>query len=202
MAAAKLAGRPVVWQHLCLPKSRAGASLGTQFASDNLMEQLASIDYRRAVLADAPAIAEVHRQAHRETYVPLVGAADYKPPSIEAKLAQWTQALSGPGIAYVAIDASRAIGFTHALGDRITTLYILEAYHRRGIGRGLLSRLRGALSEIGIAKAGFAVLALNTKAIAFYRARGAHPLGSVMVEEFGSVYQDLLFEIATGGACN
>src|ERR1700687_4043036 len=135
MAAAKLAGRLSIWQCLCLPNSTAGASLGIRFASDNLMGQLASIDYRRALLADAPAIAEVHRQAHRKTYLPLVGAADYKPPNIEARLAQWTEALGVPGIAYVATDAGCAIGFTHDLGDRITTLYILEDYHRREVRR-------------------------------------------------------------------
>jgi len=43
MAAAKLTGRPAIWQRLCLLNSSGGACLGTQLASDNLMEQAASL---------------------------------------------------------------------------------------------------------------------------------------------------------------
>ena len=161
------------------------------------MRRATSIDYRRAVLADSLAIAEVHWRAHRETYAPLIGPTNYKPAALEARLAQWTEALAGAGIAYVATDAGRAVGFTHATGDRITTLYILGAYHRRGIGRALLSRLCAGLAGRGVAKANFAVPARNAKAMAFYRAQGARPLGSVMVEEFGIRYEDRMFEIET-----
>jgi hypothetical protein len=58
MAAAKLTGRPAIWQRLCLLNSSGGACLGIQLASDNLMGQAASLEQRQAVPAlNAKAIA-------------------------------------------------------------------------------------------------------------------------------------------------
>ena len=156
-----------------------------------------TIEIRQALPGDAEAIANVHRQSHRETYPPLVGAENYWPRSNESHLAQWQQALAGPGIAFIASDGGRVVGFTHALGGRITTLYILAGWHRRGIGRGLLARLCQALAGRGIPRATFAVLALNAKAIAFYESLGARPTGSVVIEERDGSYEDRLFEIDT-----
>jgi hypothetical protein len=89
MAAAKLAGRPAIWQRLRLLNSIGGACLGTQLASDNLMGQAASLEQRQVVPA------------------------------------------------------------------------------------------------------------LNAKAIAIYQAQGTPPVGRVMAEEFGSICEDMLFEIET-----
>ena len=156
-----------------------------------------TIEIRQALPADAEAIAEVHRQSHLETYPPLVGAKNYRPRSKDSHLAQWQQALAGPGDAFVASDAGRIVGFTHARGERITTLYILAAWHRRGIGRALLARLCQALAGRGVPKATFAVLAVNTKAIAFYESLGARPTGRVVIEEREGSYEDRLFKIDT-----
>jgi ribosomal protein S18 acetylase RimI-like enzyme len=162
------------------------------------MQEDGRIEIRHAVVGDAAAIAQVHLRAHRETYVPLVGASNYNPPDGQARLAQWTAALAADGIAFVAADGGRLVGFAHAKGETITTLYILAGYHRRGAGAGLLARLCQSLAERGIAKAHFAVFAPNAGAISFYESQGAHAVGSVMVEELGITYEDRLFEIATG----
>ena len=158
---------------------------------------MTTIEIRQALPADADAIAEVHLRSHLETYPPLVGAQNYWPRSKESHLAQWQQALASPGDAFVASDAGRIVGFTHARGARITTLYILAAWHRRGIGRALLTRLCRALAGRGIPKATFAVLAVNMKATAFYESLGARPTGSVVIEEPEGSYEDRLFEIDT-----
>ncbi len=156
------------------------------------------IEIRSATPADAEAIAEVHLQSHLETYPPLVGAESYRPRSKDSHLAQWRQALAGPGVVLVASDGGRIVGFTHALAERITTLYILASWHRRGIGRALLARLCQALARRGVPRASFAVLAVNTNAIAFYESLGARPTGSVVIEEREGSYKDRLFEIDTG----
>jgi ribosomal protein S18 acetylase RimI-like enzyme len=152
---------------------------------------------------DAEAIAEVHLQSHRETYPPLVGEQNYWPSGKAEQLAQWQQTLAGQdggrGIAFVAVAGGRVVGFTHAVGEQMTTLYILAAWHRRGIGRALLTRLCQALAARGIARARFAVLAVNSAAIRFYEALGAEPAGSIEIEEQGIRYEDRLFEIVTGG---
>jgi ribosomal protein S18 acetylase RimI-like enzyme len=159
------------------------------------------IEYRRASTADAAPIAEVHRLSHRETYVPLVGEENYHPPDAKARLAQWKGALSGPGVAVVALQGGQVVGFTHALGGKITTLYVLAAYHRRGIGRNLLRLILEALAERGHATARFDVLDLNAKAIAFYESQGTRMVGRAKGEAAGysdkELLDDLLFEIPT-----
>ena len=158
-------------------------------------------EYRRASVVDAAPIAEVHSQSHRETYVPLVGEENYHPPDGEARLAQWTGALSGPGIAFVALDGGRVVGFTHALADKITTLYILAAYHRRGVGRHLLGLMLEALAERGFSIARFEVLERNAKAVAFYESQGARMVSRAKGEAPGysdqELLDDLLFQIPT-----
>src|SRR5437870_1932743 len=120
------------------------------------------IEIREAVLEDALAIAEVHVQAHRETYPPLFGAATREMPGIEGRFVLWRKALAREGVAYVAAENGRIIGFGHATGDTITTLYILAVHHRQRIGSNLLLRLLKSLRSRGIAEARLNVLALNT----------------------------------------
>ena len=114
---------------------------------DSSYPKVNGIDFRPATARDASAIAETHLQAHRETYPPIIGSATYRPPDLSERLAQWTEALAGSEIAYVATDHGRVVGFVHAKGDRIDTLYIRAAYHRRGIGRGLLTLVRRRLAR-------------------------------------------------------
>ena len=156
-------------------------------------------EIRSAIPAEAGAIADVHLLSHRETYVPLVGEANYWPIDPAERLAEWQRALAGEDIVLVAIAAGRVVGFGHVEGARIHTLYILPAWHRRGIGRALLAELCRVLAARGVARACFAVLAVNKKAIAFYEALGARATGKILIEEDGMSYEDRLFEIATGG---
>lgn len=154
-------------------------------------------EIRAATPVDAGAIAAVHLLSHRETYIPLVGEADYWPVDPAERLAEWQCVLAG-GIVLVAIAAGGVVGFGHAEGDRILTLYILPAWHRQGVGRALLAELCHVLAARGVGLARFAVLAVNKKAIAFYEALGARATGKVLIEEHGLRYEDRLFEIATG----
>lgn len=133
--------------------------------------------------------------------MPLVGEENYHPPDVQARLAQWTGALNGPGVAFVALERGQVVGFSHALGDKITTLYILAAYHRRGIGRSLLRMMLEALAMRGFGAARFDVLALNAGAIAFYQSQGARVVGRAKGSAAGyskeELLEDLLFEIPT-----
>ena len=85
----------------------------------------------------------------------------------------------------------------HALGDKFTTLYILETHHRRGIGRSLLRLILQALAQRGVATARFDVLALNAPAIAFYEAEGARKIGRREGDPAAGGFADILFEIDT-----
>jgi GNAT superfamily N-acetyltransferase len=157
---------------------------------------------RRARLADAVGIASVHHASHIETYRPIFGV-DYSGPDLAAREVHWQERLRQSDLAFVALAEDRIIGFTHAIeteaGDALlTTLYLLAAWHRQGIGRALFARILGLLRERGHASARFGVLPDNAVAIAFYEAQGAYQLGHVVSDHGGEPHDDILFEIATG----
>jgi ribosomal protein S18 acetylase RimI-like enzyme len=164
------------------------------------MSSTRPIAYRRAGPEDAAAIAEIHEQSHRDTYVPLVGLEHYDGIGYAARLARWTEALKGEGIAFVALDGGQVVGFAHALDERITTLYILRAWHHRAIGRSLLRLILQELAQRGVAKVCFEVLALNAQAIAFYEAQGARRVGRREGDPAKGGFADILFEIDTKAA--
>jgi ribosomal protein S18 acetylase RimI-like enzyme len=84
------------------------------------------------------------------------------------------------------------------VGDRIAQLYLLKAYHGRGIGRALLLRLLAALRARGVEEAAFEVLAVNLAARAFYEAHGARCIGVRTQRHAAGSYEDAVYVIATG----
>lgn len=170
------------------------------------------IRIRRATPDDAVAIAEVHAQSRRETYDPIFGAAAVHP-GIDELRARWRAALAGPGVVHVAEDGELAaadvaargstravVGFGHALGGTLTTLYVLASHHRRGIGRGLLLGLLHEIQAQGHAALRFNVLAQNAKAIAFYESLGARFVERVIVEEHGLRAEDVVYDLPVAAA--
>ncbi len=149
---------------------------------------------RPATIADADAIAAVHVQAHRETYEPYFGAA-YVAPGPDRRRALWRQALAGPGRAFVACADGGIVGFGHHHGHEITSLYLLAAWRRRGLGGALLHRLRASIAGAGLAGAQLAVLAMNAPAIAFYEAQGGHRIGSRVDPDDGM--EDFIYSLPT-----
>ena len=151
----------------------------------------------RAGPADASAIARVHLQSSRETYLPIFGAAARFVHSQETREAEWTAALSRGDIAYVARDDGEVVGFCHAAGGRMTTLYLLASHQRRGIGRALFNCLRAALAAQGIAEMRFDVLAKNQNAIGFCEAQGARLVGRHIADAAEGPTEDVVFVVAT-----
>jgi ribosomal protein S18 acetylase RimI-like enzyme len=157
------------------------------------------IRIRRATPDDADAIAEVHAQSRRETYDPIFGAAAVHP-TLDAQRAKWRQALAGRGVLHVAVDGERVVGFGHALDGTLTTLYVLAAHHRQGIGRRLLHQLLHDIQAQGHAELRFNVLARNANAIAFYESQGARLVERVIVEEHGLRAEDVVYVLPVGAA--
>lgn len=152
---------------------------------------------REAIPEDARAIAAVHVAAHRETYARYFGTS-YAAPDLGARQDLWGRALRGPGRAFVAVEDGEIVGFGHHLGAEITTLYLLAAWQRRGIGQRLLQHLAASIAAAGFADARLAVLARNEPAIAFYEAWGARRIG--VATDPGSGEEDILFTLNTA-AC-
>ena len=128
-------------------------------------------------MADVPEMARVHVQADWDTYAPLFSAYAYRLDTAES-VRRWRQALESDGQLLVSTDRGRIVGLGHARADRIDALYLLSAYHRRGIGKAMLAQLLSALHERGVTEARLDVIAVNAQAIAFYTAQGARTVGS------------------------
>jgi GNAT superfamily N-acetyltransferase len=161
--------------------------------------QLEMIEIREARVDDVPAIARVHVKADWDTYAPLFGAEAYMLTIAESE-ARWRRALQGGGLLLVATDARVIVGLGHACADRIDALYLLSAYHRRGIGGDMFWRLIQFLREQGIAAAQVDVVTANANAIAFYRAQGARQIGSRVNSDPRGDTEDLIFAVPTAKA--
>lgn len=162
---------------------------------------LQSRTIRKATIADAGGIARVHCQSHVETYRPIFGA-DYTGPSEAQRRAHWQGRLESGDIAFVALVDDRIVGFTHAQEEAdaratMTTLYLLKAYHRRGIGRDLMAMLLHDLHMRGYAEVHFGCLPQNAQAIAFYKSQGARENGLAVSHHGDQAHEDLMFIIPT-----
>jgi ribosomal protein S18 acetylase RimI-like enzyme len=139
---------------------------------------------RAARLEDAAAIARVHVQAWRETYRGLVPDAVLASLSVEQRVRAWSDMLAAgpraPAI-FVAEEESEIIGFAAAGPSRdqllkcdgeVSSIYLLDGYKRRGIGRALFTQAVSSLCERGCTSAGLWVLDTNVGARRFYESMG------------------------------
>ena len=154
-------------------------------------------DIRRATAGDAGGVAVVHCQSHAEAYRPIFGES-YTGPGVAQRTAHWQQRLELGDTMFVAIDGGKIVGFTHGQEEpdgsaTLTTLYLLEAFHRRGIGRDLMARLLAHLHERGYTEAQMDCLLKNERSIAFYKSQGAREIGR---QESG-LREDVRFVIST-----
>lgn len=180
------------------PVNLSGAPVSTEKGSPiRGATAVQAFEFRRATVDDAAAIAAVHVQSHIETYGSLREGWSFAT-AVEWRLGLWTRALAEDGFAFVALDLGRVIGFGHAVGDRLTTLYLLAAYQKRGVGRRLLRLLLSELGMRGHALVRLKVLASNVNAIGFYESQGAELVERIVVEMPTGTRNELVYEIATG----
>ena len=145
---------------------------------------------------EASAIAEVHVQADAETYRPIFGPR-FRAVPLDESLARWQAALAAEDLFLAATENGAIVGFAHAHGDWMSALYLLAAYQRRGFGAALLAALCGELHTRGVAEIGFDCVAENARAIAFYEAMGARPVGRQQRGEGANAWEELIFALPT-----
>jgi GNAT superfamily N-acetyltransferase len=140
---------------------------------------------RAAVLADAPAIADVHVRSWRAAYEGQLPDAYLGKLSAEERAASWRVRLTAPVAgwgAFVAVSDGQIMGFI-AFGPsghddappgwaEIYALYLERAAWGRGIGRALLDDAERALLSFGFAQLGLWVLESNDRARRFYENAG------------------------------
>ena len=152
------------------------------------------IGVRPARLSDAPAIAAVHVAAWRSTYPAILPAGFLANLSVVRQAANYDAAIrAGQGV-FVALAAgtdlpetgqARVVGFAtggrsrrEGLGDgEIETLYVLDDFRDRGVGRRLLRAMGEALRSAGCASAFVWVLRDNPSRYFYAR------LGGVLAAE-------------------
>jgi ribosomal protein S18 acetylase RimI-like enzyme len=148
---------------------------------------------RRATSADARGIAGVHVTAWQEAYARVLPAKMLAALSVEHRERQWRQIIDTPdeGTAVFVAEAEGTIvgigccgrqrtGELAARGfsGEIQALYVLQAYHRRGLGRALMRAMAHHLVSLPVAEASAWVLSENTAAHRFYEALGAQMIDS------------------------
>jgi ribosomal protein S18 acetylase RimI-like enzyme len=152
------------------------------------------ISLRRARVPDAPAIAAVHVSAWRSTYPGILPDNFLAHLSVTRQAAYYDAAIrSGAGV-YVAIASGldvpggtgqRTVGFTTAGPSRmpelaegeIETLYVLDDWRERGLGRRLMRAAAGHLAGLGCRSAFLWVLSDNPSRW-FYQRMGGRPTAS------------------------
>ena len=110
----------------------------------------AGLQVRAATLADAAAIAWVHRESWRTTYAGILPLAVIERESGPKSAAAWQDRLQRRGAereTWVAERDSRIVGFAscgearhrlQGLEAEVYALYVLQPEQRRGAGRGLM----------------------------------------------------------------
>ena len=168
-----------------------------------------SIAFDEPMLADTEEIARVHVQCWRESYAGLLPPEFLRRLSADARVAQWQDAISDPDVfVRVAREAGRIAGIVSCGNAReaaakkadgeIFAIYILKAFHGRGIGRSLIA----AAARFWLSRGGHNLIVLsmagNTQATAFYEAlggvqvyEGSFEIAGTMMADKGHLFNNL-----------
>ncbi len=103
------------------------------------------------------------------------------------------------GIAWIAEQSGAPVGFGHAEGAEVTTLYVRKADHGHGVGAALLTHLFDEISCLGRREAFLWVLEKNLKARGFYERMGGRlvarrPVGFPRYPEITEVRYDFMLD--------
>ncbi len=147
---------------------------------------------RRAGPADAAAIGAVHVAAWRSTYPGILPEAYLARLSAVRQARHYEAAIRMGVIVHVAIGDGRVVGFATAgpaRGARIAegeieTLYVLDDWRERGLGRALMGASGAALAAAGCRDAFLWVLRDNPSRW-FYSRLGGRPVAEGVVRVAG-----------------
>lgn len=163
---------------------------------------------RPIVPADAAAVAFLHWQGWRTAYPGVVPAAVIARRSLARRLAEWTDRLVAPALAFLAVDAAGvARGFVHATAPRnlppqplpgppldleVGYLYVDPRAQGHGLGRALLAAVAETALAQGLRR-GLVVAFAGNPFAGFYARSGARLVAEVPFELEGWQGTDLYF---------
>ncbi|MEH6944089.1 GNAT family N-acetyltransferase [Bacillus sp. JJ722] len=159
---------------------------------------------RKAVLTDVKGIAKVHVDSWRTTYKNIIPDEFLKKLSYDQRTDVWNRNISKEGnYVFVAenIDGE-IIGFADCgkresnnvpIAGDLTSIYLLEEYQGKGVGKQLLKQLFLQLEELGFNRVFVEVLEDN-KTRYFYEYYGAKLLKSEKITIAGADLNLLIYE--------
>ena len=157
-----------------------------------MMGRMDDVQLRRAVPADARAIAEVHVDGWRWGYRGQLPAAFLRDLSMDRREVAWREDIADPDLeVWVADRVGAVVGFT-AFGrsrdgdaepttGELGSIYVSEAAAGAGIGRALMVRTLDRLAET-FQEATLWVLESNAATRRFYEAFGWRPDGATKTD--------------------
>ncbi len=168
---------------------------------------------RRARMSDAPGIAVVHVSVWRTTYPAILPHDFLNRLSMNRHAMQYQETIRAGGTAvFVAVASGsdvrpgvrpQVVGFTTASRHRhqgpnrladgeIETLYVMDDYRERGVGRALIRAAAGALAETGCRSACVWVLRENPHRW-FYSRLGGRPVAESVTRVGGEAIPQTAF---------
>ncbi len=150
---------------------------------------------RRASIADVAELARVHVACWHESYDGLVPAATLAAFTVERGKAVWGRILTEPtafndAVTYAVEIDQRLVGFgsccaqrspelaTRGFDGEVSSIYLLRAVQRRGLGASLMAALAADLLGRGFASVSLWVLRDNARARGFYERCGGRMVGA------------------------
>jgi len=165
---------------------------------------------RRATLADAAALAQVHETTWRETYIGLMSEQMLDALTADARAEAWRRILSGEtgylSTTYVAERAGAFVAFGSCGEQRnqdfaaagydgeFAAVYVLRTDQRRGVGKRLMGAMMSDLTDRGLAGYTLWVPRENIPARSLYEQLG----GQLISERTDTRAQGTLVEVAYG----
>jgi ribosomal protein S18 acetylase RimI-like enzyme len=152
------------------------------------------VSIRRAALADAPALSEIHVRSWQAGYRGLLPDSLLDNLSAAERLPRWRQRLSaeaervlvaeldGQVAGWLVIGPQRDADLDPQRAGEIYAIYVDPGAWRRGCGRALLTQALAELRAQGRAEATLWVLRSNERARRFYEAQGFQADGASKVE--------------------
>ena len=164
------------------------------------------IRIRAAIPADAVSMARVHVDTYWTAYAGIMPAKYLADLSYRNTESWWEKALSTyyPATStFVAeTDGGEVVGFARGGPERegiraypgeLYSIYLLEVYQQRGIGRRLVSAVAQRLLTDGLNSMLVWVLKRNRPGRRFYESLGAQPIGQTIVSIGGARFVEMRY---------
>lgn len=157
---------------------------------------------RRAIISDAPGIAKVHVDSWRTTYKGIIPQSFLDGLSYEQRTKLWENNISDKSsMIFVAENEGEIIGFVtggkrntneEAGASDLTSIYLLEEWQGKRVGKKLLNQIMNVFLEQGYQKIYVEVLAEN-KTRQFYQYYGAEYVKTVQLNIAGKILNEEIY---------